>query len=79
MSRITVLTSVPTGTRAKVISIGSGRGRLRRLIEMGLLPGEVIEVVSNSVGPVIIKVRNTMIAIGRGMASSIMVEVLDDG
>ncbi len=74
--RIAVLSGVPAGSKAKVISITAGKGKVRRLMEMGILPGEILEVISNSVGPVIVRVRGSMVAIGRGMASNILVEVI---
>ncbi len=77
--RIAVLSGVPAGSKVRVISITAGKGKVRRLMEMGILPGEIVEVVSNTVGPVIVRVRGSMIAIGRGMASNILVEVISDG
>ena len=46
-----------------------------RLQEMGVLRGDIIEVVRNShVGPIEIKVKGTNLAIGRGIASKVIVE-----
>lgn len=43
--------------------------------ELGLIPGSKITVISSyDRGPMIIRIGNSKIAIGRGMASSILVE-----
>jgi ferrous iron transport protein A len=46
---------------------------------MGLLPGKIIEVVRNTnTGPVEINVMGSNLAIGRGIASKILVEEIDE-
>jgi len=41
---------------------------------MGLIPGKVIEVLSvRKSGPVIVKINDTRIVIGHGMASKIVI------
>jgi len=70
------LTSLPKGSKARVVDILAGKGLSYRLMQMGLTPGTEVEVVENSSGPVIISVRGVTIALGRGMASKILVEVL---
>jgi len=69
------LAGMPPGSRVRIVSLYGGRELQRRLMEMGLVPGSLAEVVSNNNrGPVIIRVRGVMIALGRGMASRIIVE-----
>jgi len=52
-----------------------GMGLARRLQEMGLIPGSVIEVIRNMpTGPIEISVMGTHLAIGRNIASRIYVE-----
>jgi len=46
-----------------------------RLCHMGLVPGASFTVINgNGGGPVILKVKETRLAIGRGMAQKMMVE-----
>ncbi len=61
-----------TGTIAKVCG---GDGIVRRLLEMGFAPGAPVRLVSDtgSAGPVIVRVGETRIGIGRGMARRVMV------
>lgn len=50
-------------------------GHCRRFYELGIIPGSKITLISgNNRGPVLIRVGNSKIALGRGMAESIFVE-----
>lgn len=69
---------MPEGSKVVIREIvGSGHGLKRRLLEMGLTPGTEVEVLRNGWGPVIVRFRGSSVAIGRGMASKIIVEVVD--
>ena len=71
-----------TGT-VKTIKIGSGRGRgkglefVKRLMDMGLTPGTKVTVVKSAPfhGPLEVLVRGSRLALGRGMAERIFVEI----
>jgi Fur family ferric uptake transcriptional regulator len=69
------LSVVPSGARIRIASFQGGRGLQERLSAMGLTFGETAEVLSSERGPVILAVRTTRLAIGRGMAGKIMVVV----
>lgn len=61
--------------KLKVLSIRSGYMLLKKMRSMGIYEGSVIEkIVSYNHGPVIVKVMNSQVAIGRGMAEKIIVE-----
>lgn len=51
-----------------------GRGLSHRLAEMGLTPGETMEVVNRGPGPFIVSVRGTRLMLGRGMVGRIYVQ-----
>jgi ferrous iron transport protein A len=72
------LASTPPGSRVVVKSILAGWGATSRLAGLGIAPGVVVEVVSNDMiypwTPVIIRIRGVEVAIGRGIASRIIVE-----
>lgn len=63
------------GDRAVVVDVRGGHGIRRRAAELGLIPGAEIEVCSDaaSAGPVIVRVLDSRIALGRGMAPRILV------
>lgn len=84
------LTALRNGETATVISIdgGPGRGRRRggwgferRLTDMGLTPGTKVTVVKSAPlhGPIEVIVRGSRLALGRGVAERILVEVERDG
>jgi ferrous iron transport protein A len=70
------LASMPQGSRARVVAVYGGPGLRTRLMEMGLSHGSIVEVVNNNRGPVLVRVRGVIVAVGRGMASRILVEPL---
>lgn len=68
------LTMVKAGKRVRLTRVNGGRGIQARLAAMGLVPGVEIEVVNNNRrGPIIVAVRESRLAIGRGMAHKIIV------
>ncbi|MEW5945118.1 MAG: transcriptional repressor [bacterium] len=68
------LAAVSSGERAALSEIIGGRELTARLADMGLTPGVEFEVVSNpGGGPVVVSVRDSRLALGRGMAEKVMV------
>lgn len=70
------LTALREGQSGTVAFIRGGMGAVRRLTDMGLTPGTRITVIECApFGPVEISVRGSRLAIGRGMAIKVFVEV----
>ena len=67
-----VLTQLGIGEKAKIVTIGGGRGLRQKLFLRGLFEGKVVRVISNY-GPMTIEVDRSIVAIGRGMAQKIVV------
>jgi ferrous iron transport protein A len=67
------LSEVAEGELVNVIEINGGDGLKQKLFRLGIMPGTEIKVIRNSIGPIIAEVRGVQIAIGRGMASKIIV------
>lgn len=68
------LSMMSPGELAQVINIRSGWGLQRRLADMGLTPGAQIRIINNQMrGSVIIDLRGSRLALGRGVAQKIMV------
>ena len=67
------------GDSGRIFSIEGGRSSVRRLEDMGLTPGTKITIKRSAPfsGPVEICVRDSCLAIGRGMAIKIFVLVGD--
>ncbi|MEZ0394204.1 MAG: FeoA family protein [Desulfurococcaceae archaeon] len=73
-----MLSEVPQGKKAKVVALSAGGGLARRLYELGLLPGAVVEVVYNEGrGPIVISVDGAEVSLGRGIAKKVLVEPVD--
>jgi len=75
----TTLFDLPIGRSGRVIRILGGLGLSRRLIALGLVPGKVVKKLVQQPlgGPVIVEVGGIRIAIGRGIASRVIVEVVE--
>lgn len=73
------LLDVPEGGIAVVRGVAGGGHRLRRrLLEMGLVPGTEVEVLSSGWGRVVVRFRGSTVAVGRGLARRIIVEVVNN-
>ena len=70
------LTQMRRGERGRVVDIQGGWGLLRKLEALGIKTGTEIVKVSSQLmrGPITIRVGNTQVAIGFGMARRIIVE-----
>lgn len=77
------LSELRKGEMAQIESMKGGHQFLSRLASLGFTPGAYLTIVQNfGHGPIIVKLRDTRVALGRGEASKILVERLaggDDG
>ncbi|MDY6881493.1 MAG: FeoA domain-containing protein [Desulfatiglans sp.] len=70
-----VLSATKPGMEVTVTDIIGGRGVRSRLYSMGFTPGTKLTVLKGEGGgPVMVAVRGSRVAIGRGMANKITVE-----
>ena len=68
------LTDSLAGAVVRIDKISGGDKLRDKLLSMGVLPGKEIEILSiRKNGPVIVKINDTRIVIGHGMASKILV------
>ncbi len=68
------LLNLAEGEVAIIRGIHGGAGIKNRLASIGIYPGASVKIVKKAPGPCIIEVSGTRLAIGRGMASKILVE-----
>ena len=70
------LTEMKTGQTGIVIEVLGGHGLIRRLDALGIRPGRKVTKLSSTLfrGPVMLRVDNTQVAVGFGMARKIIVE-----
>ncbi len=69
------LTDLAKGEEGIIVALQGGSGMQQRLRRLGLDEGQAIRKLSDLAlgGPVIVLVNRTQVAIGRGMASRILV------
>ena len=72
------LSQAPIGRPLILDNIDGGRKFNHRLIELGLTPGVRLRILQDSGGPLIIAVRDSRLALGRGMAKKIFVSLAEE-
>jgi Fe2+ transport system protein FeoA len=70
------LSMVSVGERVRLIKVNAGEKLVCRLGSMGLTPGVEIRVLQDLGGPKTICVRDSRIALGKGVAHKILVELI---
>ena len=69
------LSNVRSGESVQIRRMAGGHGFLSRLATLGFTPGTRLEVVQNyGRGPIIVRLRDTRVALGRGEATMILVQ-----
>ncbi len=69
------LLALRQGDMGRVELIEAGRTATRRLCEMGFNVGSVVEIVKNDAGPVIVSLAGNKVALGRGIADKIKLQI----
>lgn len=70
------LLSLKVGEKGVVVRIIGGQSACKRLNELGFVPGTEVKVVNKiSSGPVMIQVKGSKLALGRGLANKVEVIV----
>ena len=76
------LAHAPCDKQLRIINILGGHGVRRRLLSLGFHKNDIIELDSRSIlgGPVLVRdlTSDTSVALGRGIAQKILVEVVDE-
>jgi len=74
------LTKMKTGSYGTVVNLEGGRGASTRLQNLGVRPGKKVRKISGHFwrGPVTVQIGGTNVALGFGMASKVMVEVVEE-
>jgi len=69
------LAELAPGAQVIVRKVGGGKTLASRLAAMGLLVGSRLDILQNPQhGPMLIRVRDTRIALGRGEATKVLAE-----
>ncbi len=72
------LAMVSPGETVRLVSVEGGLGIRKRLADLGLNIGESLSVIqSDNQGPMILAVKESRLALGRGVAHKILVEAAE--
>jgi Fe2+ transport system protein FeoA len=69
-----VLSGVKKNDKCRIKQVMGGGYARKRLYELGLNSGAELKMVKNDFGPIIVSMSGSKLAIGRGLASHILVE-----
>ncbi len=76
------LTEAPFDKQLRIVAIEGGHGVRRRLLALGFHKNHIIELDSRSIlrGPILVRdlSSDTSVALGRGIAQKIMVEIVGE-
>lgn len=76
------LPQAPKGKPLKIVAILGGEGVRRRLFALGFHKDDLVEVNAQGIlrGPILVKnlTADTSVALGRGVAQKIMVDIVAD-
>lgn len=77
IANVRILARMKKGESGRIVLVKGGRNSCRRLTDLGLTPGTRIEVsrASSRAGPIELLTRSSCLAVGRGIAEKIFVEV----
>ena len=76
---MTPLSLMPRGARGKVSRLPHQHGLAKRLVALGLNPGAEVCVLQNrGRGPLIVEVHGARLALGRGQAERVTVDLVPD-
>jgi ferrous iron transport protein A len=72
------LNGLKIGQKVKVLKIAGGTGAEKRLFEIGIMAGAELELITRHPfqGPLVIKIGNANVALGRSIANKVEVEAV---
>ncbi len=75
---ITYMSTLPLsmatiGQTVRLININAGKRLTHRLTELGMTPGTELTILQDAGGPLLLSVRDSRVALGRGMAHKMLV------
>lgn len=67
------------GTRVRLVAVSGGQRAAHRLAELGLTPGVELTLLRDNGGTLLIAVGDTRLALGHGLAHTLLVVPLERG
>jgi ferrous iron transport protein A len=74
---MTNLIQIPSGTSVRVVSFNGGKNLHAKLTQFGIYPGDCLRLLRRAPlgGPLLVECNEREIALGRGVAERIIVEI----
>lgn len=72
------LNIIGVGKSAEIDNLTGSENMCKKLMEMGMNKGAVIQIVKNDAGSLIIRIGESRLVLGRGMAQKVMVRELNN-
>ncbi len=80
MDHLVALSTLSPQEKGVVRALQGGRGFVGRMVALGFTPGATVTMVQNfGRGPMIVLVRGTRVALGRGEGQKVLVQRAEDG
>ncbi len=70
---LTSLAMMPEGKEVTVVSIAGGRGAVRKLMAMGIVPGKKLKILGRRGCAMLVSINESKYVIGRGLAMKVIV------
>ncbi|MGA2483420.1 MAG: FeoA family protein [Candidatus Acidiferrales bacterium] len=72
------LDSLPTATRAEVVHLSCAHQSVRKLAQLGIVAGAILQVQRSAPlgGPILVEIQGSMVALGRRLAHRVLVRIL---
>ena len=70
------LSMATIGETVRLVNINAGKRLTHRLTELGMTPGTELTILQDAGGPLLLSVRDSRVALGRGMAHKMLVKPL---
>ncbi|EFO80944.1 FeoA family protein [Oscillochloris trichoides DG-6] len=77
VQRTLPLAMAGTGARVRLVEVTGNQRSARRLAELGMIPGSHLTIMNDHGGTLLIAVGDTRLALGAGVAHSVLVSALD--
>lgn len=71
------LANIPSGQRVRIVGYDGGRMLRARLMAMGLNLGQVVSILQNNRGLVIVSINGGRVALGRGVSQKILTSPIE--
>ena len=74
---VTPLSQLPVGTHVRLKSVDGGKGLMRKLLALGISPGNEFEIMNHRGSGIVLGRGGNRVALGASISSKLQVEVIN--